>query len=95
MNATKKRSSLTCLNEYWKSSYVLNNYDLFGGGHRFKYFLGRTIMWQVLGILKEKRNYIALDSLSNMIADILISPLGFILAKLYIRKYNLKKEGMR
>lgn len=74
---------------------MLNNYDLFGVGHRFKYFLSRTIMWHALGASKEKRNYIALDSMSNTIADILISPIGFILAKLYIRKYNLKEKGMR
>lgn len=92
LNAIKRRSSQTCRNAYWKSSYVLNNYDLFGVGHRFKYFLSRTMMWHVLGLLKKKRNYIALDSMCNTIEDILISPCGFILAKLYIKKYNLRDE---
>ena len=92
LNAIKRRSSQTCRNAYWKSSYVLNNYDLFGVGHRFKYFLSRTMMWHVLGLLKKKRNYIALDSMCNTIEDILISPCGFILGKLYIKKYNLRDE---
>lgn len=50
------------------------------------------MMWHVLGLLKKKRNYIALDSMCNTIEDILISPCGFILGKLYIKKYNLRDE---
>ena len=50
------------------------------------------MMWHALGLLQEKRNYIELDSMSDKIEDILFFLLGFILARLYIRKYNLKKK---
>lgn len=86
------RSLQQCRNVYWRTTYTLNNYELFGNGNRKKLLLSRRMMLNVLRIKKGKNVKISLINKSDRIMDIIIRPLTFLMAYIYVTKYNIRSE---
>ena len=86
------RSLQHCRNVYWRTTYTLNNYELFGNGNRKKLLLSRRMMLNVLRIKKGKNVKISLINKCDRIMDIIIRPLTFLMAYLYVTKYNIRSE---
>lgn len=90
---TKKRNLQQCKNVYWKASYILNNYKLYGERkNKFSFLISRTMMWNVLKLKHAQKNKIEIDDkFIRAIGGIINIPM-YIMALIYIKKYRIKDE---
>lgn len=91
-NLTQSRNIQQCRNVYWRTTYVLNNYDLYGEKNRGKLILSRRMMWNILCMKNGKKNKIKLTNDKNKIIDFVLTPIAFIMSIIYMCKYEVKNE---
>jgi len=91
---TKKRNLQHCKNVYWKASYILNNYEVYGEEkNKLNFIFSRVLMWNVIKIKHAKMQRIEInDKKIKSVESIFDIPM-YMLAFLYIKKYKIKNEN--
>lgn len=87
---TQKRSLQQCRNVYWKASFILNNYELYGEGkNKLKYIVSRNMMWNVLKLKHVEKNKIQIKDRWIKNIEFFINIPMYIMAFVYIKKYKI------
>lgn len=90
LNTKKIRTLQSCINTYWKASYTLNHFEVYGNNKRpLKCIFSRVLMFNVLNAKRADFEAVALHDNKQKMIEIILFPIGYFAAQFYIKKYNL------